>query len=95
MQGLLDRLVHVLGEQLLRDYHSWVSSLKLLHEVEGARCTVPQRLEHFMLGWCRFRALGIHVQMVHRGNKSINSCLCQINGGCLRLLVSAMCTIKA
>ncbi|XP_039854700.1 uncharacterized protein LOC120712853 [Panicum virgatum] len=24
MQGLLDRLVPVLGEQLLRDYHSWV-----------------------------------------------------------------------
>lgn len=24
MQGLLDRLVPLLGEQLLRDYHSWV-----------------------------------------------------------------------
>jgi hypothetical protein len=24
MQGLLDRLVPLLGEQLLKDYHSWV-----------------------------------------------------------------------
>jgi hypothetical protein len=40
MHGLLDRLVPMLGEQLLRDYHSWVQQQpKLLHdhEVEGDR----------------------------------------------------------